>query len=246
MRRDQLLLITECGGVLCNTSEAHEALTAHAHHLITTHVMTLCPPPSPHASPFFIGQTQVTQALWAAVMGENPSAFKGAQRPVERVSWGACVVFVNALSRRLGLTPAYDKGDNDAQLVKGASGFRLPLASEWLWAAQGGEAFKYAGSDQLTEVGWCVDNAGDETHEVAQLKPNGYGLYDMSGNVWEWCADDSDEPGQHRPSAEERVDRGGSYQNCAQSCALTYLSSYPHDCVSPLLGLRLFRPSSHH
>ncbi len=195
-----------------------------------------------------MAQTQVTQALWEKVMGSNPSNYKGPKRPVEMVSWIDCVDFLNALSRKVGLTPAYEGTGNDARLVAGANGFRFPLEAEWEWAARGGEAFEYAGSNDLKQVGWfgAYNNSGNVpkgsgTRDVALLKPNAYGLYDMSGNVWEWCADDYEKPGQHRPGAAERVGRGGSWYYDAGACCVACRGWITPDYRSVFLGLRLSR-----
>lgn len=191
---------------------------------------------------FWIMETQVTQALYEAVMGTKPSVFKGAQRPVEKVSWEDGIKFANALSEKVGLRPAYRGSDNDAEIIEGANGFRLPLEVEWEWAAKGGEDHEYAGSDKLDEVGWYDSNSGDETHPVGQLKANGYGCHDFSGNVYEWCADDWGNPGQYCPGAAERVYRGGSWRSFAVGCQVAYRNGRSPDVRSYLgLGLRLSR-----
>ncbi len=131
-------------------------------------------------SPFAIGQTEVTQALWEAVMGSNPSYFNGDSRPggpgnpVEEVSWDDCQEFIAKLNEMTGRT------------------FRLPSEAEWEFAARGGNyshGYKYAGSDDKDEVAWHNQNSGHKTHPVAELLPNELGLYDMSGNVEEYCLD---------------------------------------------------------
>ena len=147
--------------------------------------------------------TEVTQEVYEVVMGENPSTFKGLKNPVENVSLYDAIDFCNKLSILKGLTPVYSvNGETNVsewnyiphkgKEIKGklsldvtASGYRLPLFYEWLYAARGGQNCKYFGSDNFDEVGWYWDNSGNKTHLVAQKKSNGYGLYDMSGNVWE-------------------------------------------------------------
>ncbi len=182
-------------------------------------------------SNFYIGKYEVTQALWQAVMGNNPSYFKGANRPVEQVSWDDCQEFICKLNN---LTNAH---------------FRLPTEAEWEYAARGGKksrGFKYAGSNNLSSVAWYCDNSGNETHPVGQKSPNELGLYDMSGNVLEWCQDwygyysGSSQTNPTGPnSGSFRVYRGGSWNfgawYCRSSC---HRSVTPSFRGSPL-GLRL-------
>jgi formylglycine-generating enzyme required for sulfatase activity len=124
---------------------------------------------------FMIGETQVTQELWQAVMGSNPSYFTGdMQRPVECVSWDDCQTFIRKLNQLTG------------------QNFRLPSEAEWEYAARGGnktKGYKYSGSNDVDEVAWYRGNAGGETHPVKTKIPNELGIYGMSGNVYEWCQD---------------------------------------------------------
>ena len=173
-------------------------------------------------SSYSIGQTEVTQALWQAVMGSNPSYFtpsngyaENLQRPVELVSWNDCQIFITKLNQLTGKK------------------FRLPTEAEWEYAARGGnksQGYKYAGSNDINEVAWYEVNAkyvGSSspdygTHAVATKAPNELGLYDMSGNVWEWCQDWYSSEAQTNPtgptSGSTRPLRGGGWIGAARYC----------------------------
>lgn len=157
-------------------------------------------------SDYHIGQTQVTQELWQAVMGSNPSEFKGdSQCPVENVSWNDCMEFIAKLNRLTG------------------KNFRLPTEAEWEYAARGGSksrGYKYSGNNNPDLVAWYDGNSINKTHPVAQKQANELGLYDMSGNVWEWCSDWYGEyinEVQTNPTGPitgtDYVQRGGSWEN---------------------------------
>ncbi|GIV31762.1 MAG: hypothetical protein KatS3mg030_064 [Saprospiraceae bacterium] len=179
-------------------------------------------------SDFWMGRWQVTQRLYETVMGKNPSLFKGSSRlPVEEVSWGDAQAFFEKLNT-LKAVQSFLK-------TEGLEGrFQLPTEAQWEYAARGGRYsadYRYAGSDHLPQVGWYKGNSGWQTHEVGLMLPNELGLYDMSGNVWEWCADwysDSyyaackeKEPVQDPQGpdgGEDRVQRGGSCFNLSQRC----------------------------
>lgn len=161
-------------------------------------------------SSYYIGETEVTQALWKAVMGNNPSFFKGDNLPVEQVSWDNCQLFIEKLNSLTGKT------------------FRLPTEAEWEFAARGGNksnGYEYSGSNNIDEVAWYNGNSGDETHPVKTKAPNELGIYDMSGNVREWCQDwyglyssSSLTNPLGSSSGSYRVIRGGSWDNNAASC----------------------------
>lgn len=198
---------------------------------------------------FYIGETQVTQALWKAIMGNNPSYFKGEDHPVENVSWNDICgkdgtgtdpnCFLYKLNQQTGMK------------------FRLPKESEWEYAAKGGNKSKnytYAGSDSIDKVAWYGKNSGDKyledseilwkdwlkieknnskTHPVKQLSPNEIGIYDMSGNVWEWCQD------LYGSGGSGRVNRGGSWDSNAKYCRVAYRSYNAPTSTFKDVGLRL-------
>jgi hypothetical protein len=123
---------------------------------------------------FYIGKTEVTQAQWKAIMGKNPSHFKGDNLPVEKVSWNDIQKFLVKLNQQTG------------------KNYRLPSSAEWRYAAQGGANSPqtiYSGSDNINKVAWYSGNAAKKTHPVATKQPNELGIYDMTGNVWEWCSE---------------------------------------------------------
>ncbi len=125
-------------------------------------------------SDYYIGKYPVTQEIWQAVTGKNPSHFQGKNRPVEQVSWNDTQEFLKKLKH------VTEKG------------FRLPTEAEWEFAARGGiysQGYTYAGSDRLKQVGWYRENNNDKTHKIGQLLANELGIHDMSGNVYEWCQD---------------------------------------------------------
>ena len=182
-------------------------------------------------STYYIGETEVTQALWKAVMDNNPSHFKGDNNPVEYVSWDDCQTFVQKLSQMTGKK------------------FRLPTEAEWEFAARGGnksQEYQYSGSNNLDEVAWYVENSCNKTHPVAQKKANELGLYDMSGNIFEWCQDwygGYSSQAQTNPtgpdSASHRVFRGGSWDGRARGCRSSGRGSAWPGNWGDYLGLRL-------
>ena len=184
-------------------------------------------------SSFYIGQTEVTQALWQAVMGTNPSNWKGETLPVEQVSWNDCQAFITKLNQLTGQK------------------FSLPTEAEWEFAARGGvqsRGYKYSGGNIIDNILLCADNSGERTHPVATKQPNELGLYDMTGNVQEWCQDwyginfYSSSPSNNPTgpaSGKYRVLRGGSWFRSARSCRVSRRSlGMPSDAHYEL-GFRL-------
>ena len=169
---------------------------------------------------FYIGKFPVTQRLWKAVMGSNPSHFKGDYLPVDCVSWYDVQTFLRKLNAATGKT------------------YRLPTEAEWEYAARGGNKSlgrKYAGSNNIRLVAWYGSNSDGTTHEVGTRFPNELDIYDMSGNVYEWCQDcwyDSD-------SSLCRVLRGGCWYNDARNCRVSYRFYIPPVLRDRGLGFRL-------
>ena len=182
---------------------------------------------------FKIQKTELTQDIYRAVNGGyNPSEFKGDKLPVETVSWYDAIKFCNRLSEKQGLKPCYSYKDGEWQMDSSANGWRLPTEEEWVKAADNGH--KYSGSDNIDEVAWYGGNSGDKTHEVATKAANANGIYDMSGNVREWCWD------KYISSSSYRVNRGGSYYYSSDFCAVSYRDDSPdHLELSCLPGLQV-------
>ena len=180
---------------------------------------------------YYIGKYEVTQALWQAVMGSNPSHFKGDDLPVEQVSWNDCQDFISKLNAMTGKR------------------FRLPSEAEWEYAARGGNksrGYQYSGSNTIGDVAWCDGNSSSMTHAVGTKQPNELGIYDMAGNVWEWCQDWFDSYSsspQTNPtgavSGSYRVCRGGSWIFSARNCRSSSRSNGTPVFRDGNLGLRL-------
>jgi len=185
---------------------------------------------------FYIGKYQVTQKLWQGIMGNNPSHFKGDKRPVENVSWDDTQAFLRKLNAKTGKK------------------YRLLTEAEWEYAARGGastsSATKYAGSNNIGEVAWYDGNSGSKTHEVGTKAPNQLGIYDMSGNVWEWCsdwygADYYKNSPQNNPQGAKtgsyRVLRGGSWILSAKRCRSANRGGHAPTNSNGYYGFRLVR-----
>ncbi|MCL1815129.1 MAG: formylglycine-generating enzyme family protein [Treponema sp.] len=190
--------------------------------------------------PFLISQNLVTQELYTSVMNENPSFFKGDNLPVDSVSWFDAVQFCNALSARFGLAPAYIIEGENVRWNRESKGYRLPTETEWEFAARGGrlggpgplEKVSFAGGNEEAnpqDYCWFSLNSRATTRPVGEKLPNQLGIFDMSGNVWEWCWDwYSDYPAgpvnDYIGPAEgkQRIYRGGSYMNNLNQLRTTF------------------------
>ena len=189
-----------------------------------THQVTL-------TNDYYIGKYEVTQALWQAVMNSNPSNIKGDNLPVEQVSWNDCHEFISKLNSITGKK------------------FRLPTEAEWEYAARGGrksQAYQYCGSNNISDVAWYWDNNTGMTHPVGEKLPNELGIYDMSGNVLEWCQDlygayvsSSQINPKGAVSGTDRVFRSGGWNGVASSCRLSCRSGFAPNVRCNYLGLRL-------
>ena len=203
-------------------------------------------------SAYRIGETEVTQELWQAVMGENPSRFKDSlKNPLENVNWYECIVFCNELTKKVTgsdnecvyrvLGIVYDKkaleADQIPEIRGDKKGFRLPYENEWEWAAKGGSEDKWPGTDdesKLGEYAWYRGSNAWKTHEVKMKKPNGYGLYDMSGNVFEFCWE------KYSSSSDARLARGGNWDSrTATHISRAFKEWLPSKNRDPDRGLRV-------
>jgi sulfatase modifying factor 1 len=220
--------------------------------------------------PFLIGEYLVTQALWSKVMttntsiSQNHSKFKGSPMlPVDNVHLIDCFVFCNQLSKLEGLKPCFEFEWSDlpfiksVKWIKNANGYRLPTEAEWEYAAKAGGNFKYSGSDEIDEVAWYNENSNLQTHEVGLKKANAWGIYDMSGNVCEWCMDEfyptsyqdqgrSENPVVFDPNFDhhmKHVLRGGSYQDRDVLCLVETRGGASIFDQQPFRGFRLARGS---
>ncbi|HLI93352.1 MAG TPA: SUMF1/EgtB/PvdO family nonheme iron enzyme [Puia sp.] len=226
---------------------------------------------------FCLGVDEVTQKEWTAVMGYNPSHFRGDNLPVEMVSWYDCIDYCNRRSVKEGLRPYYtiDKHSKDPDntneldsikwkvtINSGANGYRLPTEMEWAYAAEGGQlskGFIYSGSDSIDDVAWYWKNSGDndltgswswsavqqnnnKTQPVGRKAPNELGLYDMSGNVREWCWDSNGNDGTGQPPG--RIWKGGGWMGADFCCASAFRAAYQANGKGPDQGLRVGRDAA--
>ena len=211
---------------------------------------------------FWILETETTQEMWNVVCGENPSKFRGPKRPVDSVGLAEIAEFCAALSERIGASgPA--KPEKTVDLVNAANSeevgktggvFALPTEAQWEYAARAGTTGPYPAAS-LEEIAWFGDENDGGTRDVATKKPNAWGLYDVCGNLWEWCADrygdyPTDENGRGLPATDPtgatpeecpgniRVDRGGCWDSEARECRTAYRGFYDADRKGPYVGFR--------
>lgn len=188
------------------------------------------------SKPFYLGKYPVTQDEWRSLMGNDPSCFEGDNRPVECISWHDVQEFVKRLNAK-----------------EGTDKYRLPSGAEWEYACRAGTTTKYSFGDdesKLGEYAWYYDNSEHQTHPVGQKKPNPWGLYDMHGNVWEWCQDRyhrtyvttlNDGSVLEATNNSGLVLHGGGWVNYAAKCQSAYRSSFHPDYGYYSLGFRLLR-----
>lgn len=213
------------GGTFTMGATAEQASDAFSDEL-PTHKVTL--------SPFLIGKYEVSQTLWLAVMGENPSVNTGINLPVDNVTWNECQTFITKLNELTG------------------KNFRLLTEAEWEYAARGGnksKGYKYSGSNNLGDVAWYIDNSNNASHAMGTKAPNELGIYDMTGNVMEWVSDwkgSYSSGAQTNPTGPDsgtyRVNRGGSYGNVERLSRITNRNSIDPNMSSKTMGLRLCLP----
>ena len=214
-----------------------------------------------------------TQKMWTEVMENNPSEFKGDNKPIESITWWEALEFCNKLSEKYGLEPVYDLSKSkegilmikelggqkvypDVANFKNTEGFRLPTEVEWEWFARGGQIaieqgtfnYTYSGSNNIDEVAWYIENSG-ETYNVGLKKPNQLGLYDCTGNVWEWCYDTTEniEEGKNYiykafdASNKSRRLKGGSWNDISKFCAVLNREINQATDAHYVLGFRIVR-----
>ncbi|MFN8671448.1 MAG: formylglycine-generating enzyme family protein [Candidatus Sericytochromatia bacterium] len=211
---------------------------------------------------FYVGKYQVTQQLWKSIMGQenNPSNFVGELVPVQNITWFEAIKFCNALSKKYDLPIAYneqtgellDSNGNITTDINKVKGYRLLTEAEWEFTAKGGnlsQGYKFSGGNDINEISWYEDNSGRKPHDVGTKKPNELGIYDMNGNVWEWCTDYYDKDFYNIPQLENpvnmipntnKVRRGGSWRGSAGFFILTFRGfddTYTYSRSN--LGLRL-------
>ncbi len=192
-------------------------------------------------NPFLLSKYQITQEIYFEISKENPSTFIGNRLPVDTLTWREAILFCNSLSIKTGLTPCYSKEEikEAYSLNPKADGFRLPTEAEWEYACKAGtNTIRYG---DLNQIAWYKKNSSNSTHEVGQKEPNAWGIYDMLGNVWEWCSDiyDQTDYGSYR------IIRGGGWSDEERGVMATNRRrSHPLKFKIDDLGFRIARNKS--
>ncbi len=215
------------------------------------------PPHDVTLDTFYIAATTVTEKFYDYVLGkietdpQNSVSTKKAVFPAVGISWDDAIEFCNILSERDGYTPCYSLNGNEVICDFSANGYRLPTEAEWEYAANGGNNaiyYTYSGSDTLDEVGWYAGNSNSQVQAVAQKEPNSLGIYDMTGNIWEWCWDSYasySQEEQINPTGPKDGDiksvRGGCCFSNEAMCALYTRNYFPRNIYGKNLGFRLCR-----
>ncbi|RQO73782.1 sulfatase-modifying factor protein [Pedobacter sp. KBW01] len=188
--------------------------------------------------PFYLAKYAVTQALYFEITGNRPATFTGDNHPVETITWRDAVLFCNVLSEKNDLNPCYifDREADEVLFKPTANGFRLPTEAEWEYACKAGtNGIRYG---ELDHIAWYKQNSGKTTQQVGLKTPNAWGLYDMLGNVWEWCTDIYDES----VYGSYRIIRGGGWSDEERGCMATNRRrSHPKSFKIEDLGFRLAR-----
>ncbi|KAB2908977.1 MAG: formylglycine-generating enzyme family protein [Ignavibacteriaceae bacterium] len=203
---------------------------------------------------FYISKYEVTQELWESVMDFNPSKYEGKNLPVEGVSWLYAVEFCNWLSDKEGLERAYSGGSMNISCNFQANGYRLPTEAEWEYAARGGLRsgnYKYSGSSDIEKIAWYKKNSNKVSHPVGRMLPNELGLYDMSGNIWEWCWDNCMDLGSKTSDTNNnsqlawilnyRALRGGDWSRQGSDCRVSARGCNHYTSKGTNIGFRLVR-----
>jgi formylglycine-generating enzyme required for sulfatase activity len=186
--------------------------------------------------PFLLAKIPVTQDLYYAITKKSPGFFKGDKKPVETVSWEDAVTFCNLLSGKEGLPPCYRLGNSSEEIIfdSKATGYRLPSEAEWEYACKAATPETRYG--EIDRIAWYKGNSEGTTHHVGMKEPNAWGLYDMLGNVWEWCSDIYDE----KVYGTYRIFRGGGWSDEARGCLATNRRrSHPASFKIEDLGFRI-------